>query len=428
MTGQPDREAMDREEIGQLQLERLEATLNRAQRSVPFYRRRFAEAGFDAEGLRSLDDLRRLPFTEKRDLRDNHPYGMFAVPLRDVVRVHASSGTTGLATAVGYTRNDLNTWSDLVARVLTAGGVGKDDVIQVAFDYGLFTGAFGFHQGAERLGASVIPVSSASARRQLGILKDYRSTALVCTPSHAMALAEAALEAGVKPGSLSLRFGLFGAEPWSESMRAELQARLKIVATDNYGLSEVGGPGLAGECLDRRGLHVAEDHFLVEVVDPETLAPVPDGTVGELVVTTLTREAMPVIRFRTHDLASLTRVPCSCGRTMARMSRVKGRTDDLILVRGARFFPSEIEAVLLEVAGAGPQHEIVLERRTGGDEALLRVESAAPGDESLRAAVERRLATELGVAVAVELVAPGTLARPEGKARRVIDRRRPDAP
>jgi phenylacetate-CoA ligase len=425
MTGQLDREAMDREEIGQLQLERLEATLNRAQRSVPFYQRRFAEAGFDAEGLRSLDDLRRLPFTEKRDLRDNHPYGMFAVPLRDVVRVHASSGTTGLATAVGYTRNDLKTWSDLVARVLVAGGVGKDDVVQVAFDYGLFTGAFGFHQGAERLGASVIPVSSASARRQLGILKDYRSTALVCTPSHAMALAEAAADAGVKPGSLSLRFGLFGAEPWSESMRAELQAKLKLVATDNYGLSEVGGPGLAGECLERQGLHVAEDHFLVEVVHPETLAPVPDGTVGELVVTTLTREAMPVIRFRTHDLASLTHVPCSCGRTMARMSRVKGRTDDLILMKGARFFPSEIEAVLLDVDGAGPHHEIVLERRPGGDEALVRVESVSPGDEALRVAVERRLATELGVAVGVELVAPRTLARSEGKARRVIDRRRP---
>jgi phenylacetate-CoA ligase len=425
MNVQPDREAMDRKEIEQLQLERLEATLNRVQRSVPFYQRRFAEAGFDADGLRSLGDLRGLPFTGKRDLRDNHPYGMFAVPLRDVVRVHASSGTTGLATAVGYTRNDLKTWSDLVARVLVAGGVGKDDVVQVAFDYGLFTGAFGFHQGAERLGASVIPVSSASARRQVGILKDYRSTALVCTPSHAMTLADAALDAGVRPGSLSLRFGLFGAEPWSESMRAELQAKLKLVATDNYGLSEVGGPGLAGECLERQGLHVAEDHFLVEVIHPETLAPVPDGTVGELVVTTLTREAMPVIRFRTHDLASLTRVPCACGRTMARMSRVKGRTDDLILVKGARFFPSEIEAVLLEVEGTEPHYEIVLERRDGRDEALVRVEAAAPGDEALRGAVERRLASELGVAVGVELVAPRTLARSEGKARRVIDRRRP---
>ena len=266
---------------------------------------------------------------------------------------------------MGYTRNDLRTWSDLVARVLVAGGVGKDDVVQVAFDYGLFTGAFGFHQGAERLGASVIPVSSASARRQVGIMKDYRSTALVCTPSHAMTLADAALDAGIRPGELSLRFGLFGAEPWSESMRAELQAKLKLVATDNYGLSEVGGPGLAGECLERQGLHVAEDHFLVEVIDPETLAPVPDGTVGELVVTTLTREAMPVIRFRTHDLASLTRAPCACGRTLARMSRVKGRTDDLLIVKGARVFPSEIEAVLLEVEGTEPHYEIVLERRDG---------------------------------------------------------------
>ncbi len=425
MNVQPDRETMDRKDMEQLQLERLEATLNRVQRSVPFYQRRFAEAGFDAEGLRSLGDLRRLPLTEKRDLRDNHPYGMFAVPLRDVVRVHASSGTTGLATAVGYTRNDLRTWSDLVARVLVAGGVGKDDVVQVAFDYGLFTGAFGFHQGAERLGASVIPVSSASARRQLGIMKDYRSTALVCTPSHAMTLADAALEAGIQPGALSLRFGLFGAEPWSESMRAELQAKLKLVATDNYGLSEVGGPGLAGECLERQGLHVAEDHFLVEVIDPESLAPVPDGTVGELVVTTLTREAMPVVRFRTHDLASLTRAPCACGRTLARMSRVKGRTDDLILLKGARFFPSEIEAVLLEVEGTLPHYEIVLERREAADEALVRVETATPDDAALRGNVERRLGSELGVPVAVELVAPRTLARSEGKARRVIDRRRP---
>jgi phenylacetate-CoA ligase len=421
MSWQPDREEMDRAEIDQLQLERLEATLNRVQRSVPFYRKRFAEAGFEAEGLRSLADLRKLPFTTKQDLRDNHPYGLFAVPLRDVVRVHASSGTTGLATAVGYTRNDLKSWSDLVARVLVAGGVGKDDVVQVAFDYGLFTGAFGFHQGAERLGASVIPVSSASAARQVGILRDYRSTALVCTPSHAMTLADAALDAGIEPGSLSLRFGLFGAEPWSESMRADLQAKLKVAATDNYGLSEVGGPGLAGECMDRRGLHVAEDHFLVEVVDPETLEPVADGTVGELVVTTLTREALPVVRFRTRDLASLTRVPCACGRTLARMSRVKGRTDDLLIVKGARVFPSEIEAVLLGVEGTQPHYEIVLDRH---EETLVRVEASTPGDDALRGIVERRLASALGVAVAVELVPPRSLSRSEGKARRVIDRRR----
>ena len=423
MTWQPDRECMERAELEQLQLERLEVTLNRVQRSVPFYRRRFAEAGFEAEGLRSLEDLRRLPFTTKQDLRDNHPYGLFAVPLRDVVRVHASSGTTGLATAVGYTRNDLERWSDLVARVLVAGGVGKEDVVQVAFDYGLFTGAFGFHQGAERIGASVIPVSSASPRRQLEIMRDYRSTALVCTPSHARTLAAAAREAGIEPGALSLRSGLFGAEPWPESVRTELQAGLKLVATDNYGLSEVGGPGLSGECVERRGLHVAEDHFLVEVVDPETLAPVADGAVGELVVTTLTREAVPVIRFRTRDLASITRVPCACGRTLARMSRVKGRTDDLILVKGARFFPSEIEAALLVVAGVGPHWEVVLERRDGRDEARVRVESAAPGEDAPRSALERRLAADLGVTLPVELVPSGALARPEGKARRVIDRR-----
>jgi len=427
MTWQPDVETMDREELEQLQLERLEATLHRVYRNVPFYRKRFDDTGFDPDGLRSLADLRRLPLTTKRDFRDNHPYGLFAVPLRDVVRVHASSGTTGLATAVGYTRNDLKTWADLVARVLVAGGVGKDDVVQVAFDYGLFTGAFGFHHGAERLGASVIPVSSANPKRQIQILQDYRTTALVTTPSHGLVLADAMIEAGVNRNALSLRYGLFGAEPWSESMRHELEEKLRVTATDNYGLSEVGGPGLSGECLERRGLHVAEDHFLVEVVDPETLEPVPAGQVGELVVTTLTREALPVIRFRTRDLTWLSTERCACGRTLARMGRVKGRTDDLLIVKGARVFPSEIEAVLLEIEGTAPHYQILLERKAGQDEATVLVEAsgAASGEAraDLQAAIQRRLASELGVAVDVQLVDHKTLQRFEGKARRVVDRR-----
>jgi len=431
MTWQPDCERIDREELEQLQLERLEATLSRVYRNVPFYRRRFDEIGFDPDDLRSLADLRRLPFTSKQDFRENHPYGLFAVPLRDVVRVHASSGTTGLATAVGYTRNDLKTWADLTARVLVAGGVGKDDVVQVAFDYGLFTGAFGFHHGAERLGASVIPVSSASARRQIQIMQDYRSTALVTTPSHALALADAMIEGQVNRNALALRYGLFGAEPWSESMRRELEEKLRVVATDNYGLSEVMGPGVSGECLERGGLHVAEDHFLVEVIDPDTLEPVPEGQVGELVVTTLTREALPVIRFRTRDLTSLSAAPCPCGRTLARMSRVKGRTDDLLLVKGARVFPSEIEAVLFEIEGTAPHYQIVLERRSGEDLLRVLVEAeAGPGGAAgerptLQAAIARRLAAELGVSVDVEVVEPRTLARFEGKARRVVDRRSP---
>jgi phenylacetate-CoA ligase len=429
MIWQPDSERMDREEIAQLQLERLEATLNRVYRNVPFYRRLFDEARFDPDELRSLADLGRLPFTAKRDIRDNHPYGLFAVPLRDVVRVHASSGTTGLATAVGYTRNDLKTWADLVARVLVAGGVGKEDVVQVAFDYGLFTGAFGFHHGAERLGASVIPVSSASPRRQIQIMQDYRSTALVSTPSHALVLADAMVEAGVSHEALALRFGLFGAEPWSESMRKEIEEKLGVVATDNYGLSEVMGPGVSGECLERSGLHLAEDHFLVEVIDPETLEPVPEGSVGELVITTLTREALPVIRFRTRDLASVTTAPCACGRTVARMSRVKGRTDDLLIVKGARVFPSEIEAVLLDVEGIEPHYQIVLDRKAGRDEATVLVEATEDlGDAAradLQAAIQRRLATDLGVSVEVRLVGRRALQRFEGKARRVVDNRKP---
>jgi len=430
MTWQPDVETIDRADLEQLQLERLEATLNRVARHVPFYRRRFAEVGFDPDTLRSLADLRRLPFTTKQDFRDAHPYGLFAVPLRDVVRIHASSGTTGMATAVGYTRNDLKHWADLVARVLVAAGVGKDDVVQVAFDYGLFTGAFGFHHGAERLGASVIPVSGAAPHRQIQILRDYRSTALVTTPSHALTLADALVESGVDRASLSLRWGLFGAEPWSESMRAELEDKLEVTATDNYGLSEVLGPGVSGECLERAGLHLAEDHFLLEVVDPETLEPLPEGKVGELVITTLTREALPVVRFRTRDLTSIVTGRCACGRTLARMGRVKGRTDDLLIVKGARAFPSEIEAVLFEVEGTAPHYQIALERRGGQDEATVLVEAdeslAGRGEAraDLQAAIQRRLAAELGVAVEVRVVDPRSIVRSAGKARRVLDARK----
>ncbi len=430
MAWQPDSECMDREELEQLQLERLEATLLRAYRHVPFYRKKLDEVGFDPDEFRSLQDLRRLPFTTKADLRANHPYGLFAVPLRDVVRVHASSGTTGMSTAVGYTRNDLKTWSNLVARVLVAGGVGKDDVVQVAFDYGLFTGAFGFHHGAERVGASVIPVSGATPRRQIQILQDYRTTALVATPSHALTIADALLEAQVPRGALALKWGLLGAEPWSESMRREIEDKLGLTATDNYGLSEVMGPGVAGECLERQGLHLAEDHFLVEVIDPETLAPVAPGQVGELVITTLTREALPLLRYRTRDLTSLDASRCPCGRTLARMSRVKGRSDDLIIVKGARVFPSEIEAVLFEMEGTEPHYQIVLERRTAGDEATVLVEVAESiffddmrRQSELRERIERRLSSELGVAVEVKLVQKQTLERSNGKARRVVDRR-----
>jgi phenylacetate-CoA ligase len=430
---EPQHECMDRAELEQLQLERLEATLTRVMRHVPFYRKRFEELGFDPDEFRSLDDLKRLPFTTKADLRDNHPYGLFAVPLRDVVRVHASSGTTGLSTAVGYTRNDMRTWSTLTARVLVAGGVTKEDVVQIGFDYGLFTGAFGLHQGAERLGASVVPVSSASARRQVGIMRDYRTTALVTTPSHALNIADAMIELGLNPSALSVRHGLFGAEPWSESMRKEIQEKLSIVATDNYGLSEVMGPGVAGECLERSGLHLAEDHFVFEVIDPETLAPVPDGTPGELVITTLTKEAIPVVRYRTRDLTTILPGKCPCGRTFRRMARVKGRTDDMLIVKGAKVFPSEIEAVLFEVEGVEPHYQVQVDREAGQDRVTVLVEVSEgiffdqmKAQRKLEETIVKRLATELGVTVDVKLVGKKTLERSAGKARRVVDARKLD--
>ncbi len=428
---QPEIERMDREALEQLQLERLEATLTRVYRTLPFYQQRFDAAGVDPDGVRGVADLRRLPFTVKDDLRANYPYGLFAVPLRDVVRLHASSGTTGLATVVGYTRNDLRNWSNAVARVLVAGGVGRDDVVQVAFHYGLFTGGFGLHQGAELLGASVIPMSSGHTKQQVRILQDYRTTALVSTPSYALHLADELIEQGVQRSALSLKWGLFGGEPWSEAMRRQLEEKLHITATDNYGLSELMGPGVAGECLARAGLHLAEDHFLVELVDPETGAPTPPGQVGELVLTTLTKEAFPLVRYRTGDLTTLTTERCACGRTLARMGRVLGRTDDLLIIKGVKVYPSQIEAVLVALEGADPHYQIVLERRAAMDEATVLVE-VGEGiffDEmkkvsSLRETVRRRLHEALGVTVDVKLVERKSLTRTDGgKAVRVVDRR-----
>jgi phenylacetate-CoA ligase len=332
---------------------------------------------------------------------------------------------------VGYTRNDMRTWSSLTARVLVAGGVDKEDVVQIAFDYGLFTGAFGLHQGAERLGASVVPVSSADARRQVAIMRDYRTTALVTTPSHALHIADTMVEMSVAPASLSLRHGLFGAEPWSESMRKEIEEKLGIAATDNYGLSEVMGPGVAGECLEQDGLHLAEDHFLFEVVDPETLAPLPPGVTGELVITTLTKEGIPLLRYRTRDLTAIVDAPCRCGRTTRRMARVKGRTDDMLIVKGVKVFPSEIEAVLVGVEGTAPHYQVEVDRQVGGDQVTVKVEVSEGlffdemrRQSELKQTIERRLAFELGVAVEVELVGQKSLERSAGKARRVVDRRR----
>ncbi|MGE4559603.1 MAG: phenylacetate--CoA ligase family protein [Desulfobulbus sp.] len=431
MYWEPERECMAREDLEQLQLERLQSTLNRVGTNVPFYRKKFEQIKFNYDSIRTLDDLRRLPFTEKQDLRDNYPYGLFAVPLRDVVRVHSSSGTSGQATVVGYSRNDIKTWSNLVARVITAAGVTKNDVIQIAFGYGLFTGGFGLHYGAELIGASVIPISAGNTKRQIQIMQDFKSTALVCTPSYALVMADTMMEMGINPNGLSLRYGLFGGEPWSEAMRREIHQKLGILATDNYGLSEVMGPGAAGECQECNGLHVNEDHFILEILDPATFEPVPEGEVGELVITTLTKEAFPMIRYRTRDLTRFIPGTCPCGRTMKRMQRVMGRSDDMLIIKGVNVFPMQIEKVLFEVEGTEPHYQIIVDRENHADKITVMVEvvesiffDEMKKQRKVVETIKSRLASELGLSVDVKLVEEKSLERSEGKAKRVVDRRK----
>jgi phenylacetate-CoA ligase len=431
MYWEPDKECMDREELEQLQLERLQSTLNRVYAHVPFYRKKFDALGISPEEIGSLSDLSRLPFTTKEDVRGNYPYGLFAVPLREVVRIHATSGSTETSSVVGYTRNDITMWSKLVARILVAGGVTKDDVVQVSFRYGLFTGGFGLHYGAERLGASVIPASSGNTARQIQIMKDFKTTALVSTPSYAMLVADTIREMGISVSALSLKYGLFGGEPWSEKMRREIQDALGIVATDNYGLSEVLGPGVSGECIERNGLHINEDHFLVEVIDPKTLQPVPPGQAGELVITTLTKEAFPMVRYRTRDLTSLQAGDCPCGRTGRRMSRLAGRTDEMLIIRGTKVSPTKIESLLFEIEGREPNYRIVIDRKGAMDEVTVLVEAAGEasfGQERRHIGttvetIRKRLTHELGVTVDVKLVEKVALETVDGKPKRVIDHR-----
>ncbi len=430
MYWQKEQECLPRPELTKLQLARLTNTLKRVGTHVPFYRNKFNELKLNPDKMTSLDELRGYPFTTKQDLRDNYPYGLFAVPLRDVVRVHSSSGTTGTATVVGYTRNDIATWSDMVARILCGAGVTADDVIQIAFGYGLFTGGFGLHYGAERLGASVIPISSGNTKRQIQIMQDFKTTALVCTPSYALKMADVMMDMGINPNGLSLRYGLFGAEPWSEAMRQEINERLGIRATDNYGLSEVMGPGVAGECRECNGLHINEDHFLVEVLNPDTLEPVAIGEVGELVLTTLTKEAFPVIRYRTRDLTRLLPEPCPCGRTFVRMSRVMGRSDDMLIIKGVNVFPMQIEAILFEIEGTEPHYRLIVERENNEDKLTVMVEvvesiffDEMKKQRALVETIKKRLASELGVGVEIKLVEERSLERFNGKAARVIDKR-----
>jgi len=422
-------ERMPRVETEQLQLERLQATVNRAYRNVPFYHRKFGQLNVAPEDVMSLPDVVKLPFTTKEDLRDGYPYEMFAVPLREVVRIHSSSGATSKPVVVGYTRNDLKHWAELVARVMSAAGVTKDDVVQVAFDYGLFTGGFGMHYGAERLGASVIPVSAGNTERQIQIMQDFRSTALVGTPSYALYMIEVMDRMGVSPAGLWLRVGLFGGEPMTDKTRALIESRLGIVATDNYGVSAVMGPGIAGECELKDGLHINEDHFLAEVIDPESLQVLPDGEYGELVLTTLSKEGLPMIRYRTHDVTRIIREPCKCGRTSARMAPVRRRTDDMIIVRGVNVYPSEIESLLYDIEHVEPHYQIVLDREASLDYLTLLVELSPHmvTDQmmklvELEETIKRRVHAVVGLTPKVRLVEARTLQNVD-VSNRIVDNR-----
>jgi phenylacetate-CoA ligase len=427
----PHYECMPREEIEELQLERLQATLNRVYKNVTCYRNKFKESGIVPEDVTSLSELSKLPFTTKEDLRLNYPYGMFAVPLREVVRIHSSSGTTGKPTVVGYTKNDLKVWSNLVARFMTAAGVNSDDVVQIAFGYGLFTGAFGLHYGSEAIGASVIPMGAGNTEKQIMIMQDYRTTALVSTPSYAVTIAERMEKMGIDPKSLCLKVGLFGAEPWSEALRREIEGRLGLVATDNYGLSEIIGPGVAGECQARGGMHISEDAFIAEIIDPDTGETLPPGSIGELVLTSLNKEAFPMVRYRTRDITSLDYSKCDCGRTTVRMKKTMGRSDDMLIIKGVNVYPSQIEDVLFAVEGCQPHYQLVVDRQGALDTLEIRIEvteniffDEMKMQKAFLDKVERRIDSVLGVGAAVKLVEPNSIPRAEGKASRVIDKRK----
>jgi len=426
----PTHECISRDELEQLQLERLQATINRVHKNVTHYRKKFAELGIIPEDIRSLSDLAKLPFTTKDDLLTDYPYGMFAVPLREVVRIHSSSGTTSRPIVVGYTKNDVRIWSNLVARFMTSAGVTSDDLVQIAFSYGLFTGAFGIHYGAEAIGASVIPMSTGNTEKQIMIMQDYRSTVLVGTPSYALEIASRIAQAGIDPKSLYLKVGLFGGEPWSEKMRGEIEAGLCLNATDNYGVSEVIGPGVAGECRCRTGLHIYEDAFIPEIIDPQSGALLSPGSEGELVLTTLSKEAFPMIRYRTGDITRLDYAPCACGRTLVRMQRVLQRSDDMLIIRGVNVYPSQIEEAIVGVAGGQAPCQIVVDRRGAMDslEVLIEVTDKIFSLElqkqrSFLETVKKRISSVTGIGVSVRLVEANSLPRTAGKITPVVDNR-----
>ncbi len=425
-------ETLPRPALEALQLKRLKSVLDKVYANVPFYKNSFAAAGITPADISRLSDLQKLPFTTKQNMRDSYPYSLFAAPMEEIVRIHASSGTTGKPTVVGYTQNDIAIWSELMARSFVAAGAHKGDIIHNAYGYGLFTGGLGAHYGAERLGASVIPISGGNTKRQIMIMQDFGSTVLTCTPSYSLFMAEEAYAEGIDIKSLKLRVGIFGAEPWSEEMRNEIESKLNLTAIDIYGLSEIMGPGVAIECIEaKRGLHIWEDHFIPEIINPETGERLPEGERGELVITTITKQGIPLIRYRTRDITSITYEPCICGRTHARITRMSGRSDDMLIIRGVNVFPSQIEAVLVGIEGVEPHYLLIVDRQGTLDTLTVQVEVSEHlfSDEikvlqALSRRIEKEIKDMLGVTCTAKLVEPKTIQRSEGKATRVIDNRK----
>ena len=424
-------ECMSSSEMRKLQSERLKELVNKVYQNVEFYRKKMDEKGVRPSDIRSIDDISKLPFTNKTDLRDNYPFGLFAAPMKEIVRIHASSGTTGKPTTVGYTKKDIENWQEVLARCLIMSGVTPEDIVQVSFGYGLFTGGLGIHYGAENVGCTVVPISAGNTRRQLQLMSDFGSTVLACTPSYALHLADAMSEFGYSLSDMKLKTGVFGAEPFSENMRLELEKKWGIKAFDIYGLSEIMGPGVANDCEFHDGLHIHEDHFFPEVVDPKTKEPLPDGQQGELVFTTLTKEGIPLLRYNTHDLTTLNREKCECGRTLVRMKKITGRSDDMLIIRGVNLFPSQIEQVLLEMGETSAHYMLYVDRENNLDILELKVEldetkmvDTIKDLMSLSRKIEHSLHSALGLSVKVTLVEPKSIPRSEGKAVRVIDNRK----
>lgn len=425
-------ECLSREEMRALQSKRLVETVNRVYHNVPFYKKKMDDMGLEVGDIKGIDDLNKLPFTTKQDLRDNYPFGLFAVPMKEVVRIHASSGTTGRPTVVGYTKNDLDMWANCIARFLTAMGVTDQDIVQNTLGYGLFTGGLGFHYGTEKVGASIIPISTGNSKKQIQLMQDFGTTAMICTPSYALYLGETMLSMGIDPKSMGIKAASLGAEPWTAEMCDQIEALWGVRGYDNYGLSEIVGPGVAFECERHEHLHISEDYFVPEIIDPDTLENKPNGEQGELVFTTLSKEALPLLRYRTRDISSLVDKPCACGRTTVRMTRCAGRTDDMLIIRGVNVFPSQIESVLLNLGETAPHYLLIVDRVNNLDTLEVWVEGKedvtfVDGMRHMKE-IEKKITDEiksiLGIQVKVKLVEPKTIERSQGKAKRIIDKRK----